>query len=503
MLIQPTKFLLFAFTFASLVPLAITSVANAQSSATSAVKTVSQFFGTTAQLSAGQTAPSTNAGVTWVSSDPAIASVSDSGLVTLKRPGQVTVSAKAGVNIISTTTVRVEGFGSVIASRKQHTCATSESLTQIYCWGDQYANTYNRGEAEPDLRTSYQPKPLNMGAIPQGTKIKQIVPDFRASCVLTDLGDAYCWNNIKPSGADVAVVGAGTSTGSATPVKVVQGERPDSVTFTKLSISGQKVCGLGSDGKLYCWGANTRLLPTANKAASTPMLTAPVQMASTIVPADEKLIDLGVAANHICVLTDKGKLFCNIQGALKAIDVAALNPGTTLTQMSANTWSDDLFGLLASDGSAYVLGKGSGLLFGSENTALASMLTFRKVAQGDMPVSSKAMAISRGDTRGLGCVALQSGAVHCWGNSYLGQTPNGPHNYSTDPAPVKIQQGEIPATTKILDIHCGSFHCAAYGSDRLIYSWGFGEADALGRANLSTTGSPAPILVATPTSNQK
>jgi alpha-tubulin suppressor-like RCC1 family protein len=393
-----------------------------------------------------------------------------------------------------------KGFGPVIASKKQHTCAVSESLARVYCWGDQYANTHNLGQdSDPDVLTAFTPKLLNMGAVAPDAKIRQIVPDTRVICVLVESGDAYCWNNVKPAASDAPLLGSKDIIASPVPVKVSQGERPDGIGFSKLSISGQKICGLGNDAKLYCWGANTRQLPLTNKATpSAAKFTVPVQMATNNMGSDEGIIDLGVSTNYICVLTTTAKLYCNQQGVLKAIDTSAVLPGASLKKLTAHATTSDLFGLLADDGSAYVLGVGEALSFGSENAANATTLTLRKVAQGDMPPNSKVIAISRGDNGGLGCVLLQAGTVHCWGNRYIESPGNGKINFFVEYVPKKISQGEIPPTTKILDVQCGASHCVAYGTDRLIYSWGRGEGDVLGREGLAGSGAAAPVMVAAP-----
>jgi alpha-tubulin suppressor-like RCC1 family protein len=64
------------------------------------------------------------------------------------------------------------------------------------------------------------------------------------SCGLTTDGVAYCWG-----GNDHGMLGVGTTSSRATPVRVAGGLR-----FASLTAGHVFTCGLTTEGDAYCWG---------------------------------------------------------------------------------------------------------------------------------------------------------------------------------------------------------------------------------------------------------
>lgn len=158
-----------------------------------------------------------------------------------------------------------------IAGGWTHTCALT-SDNKIYCWGfgtdGQLGNGLNTGSSVPVL--------VDQTGVLSGKTISRIQVGSQTSCAIDSAGQAYCW------GANGAgTIGDGTTTSRNRPVAVTMGSIPG---FSSISMGFNHTCGLSTDSKVYCWGANgdgqlgdgtntQRLVPTAVKTSSGALST--------------------------------------------------------------------------------------------------------------------------------------------------------------------------------------------------------------------------------------
>jgi Regulator of chromosome condensation (RCC1) repeat/Bacterial Ig-like domain (group 2) len=456
------------------------------------------YWGYTIQMQAATTdavgASVSGAAITWVSSDPAVASVDSAGLVTLKTRGSAAITGQVGSVASPPVTVTSEGFSTLLATSAQDNCSTNEARTQILCWGDGYPITPNR-----PLQLQFpKPTPILMGSIPAGTKIKQVAPSFPFSCALTDAGQAYCWRG-GMSDSEIPALGTLVSTNPQLPQLVAQGERPAGVTFKKIAVNRTtSACGIGTDNEVYCWGKSDAVRQLANPPASKPLIySAPVKMARGVLAASDVIADIVLSINMNCGITQAGRPFCWLPASQdrepRWITTTAIPANVKLVSIASDQ-SDYHMGL-GDDGWAYTWGSGPGYRAGDGSTATISdaIPVVRRVAQGDIPVSETLTRVAVGGNAGANCVLSTTSAVYCWGAGFEGALGNG--NLASNQnvgVPKLILRGAIPANVTLSELTCGTYHCVALGSNRRMYSWGYNEGAALG-VTIAGNGQPVEI----------
>src|SRR5690606_17195620 len=92
----------------------------------------------------------------------------------------------------------------------------------------------------------------------------------------------------------------GTNTGRRTPVAV---QAPAGVTLTGVSGGQNHTCANGSDGKLYCWGANGGQLGDG----TTTQRWTPVAVHA---PDGVTLSGVSAGSLHTCALSTAGPAYC-------------------------------------------------------------------------------------------------------------------------------------------------------------------------------------------------
>ena len=150
-----------------------------------------------------------------------------------------------GMTVASSTPVLVQngvgpGTYTSISAGENHACALA-SDGKAYCWG------LNSSRQLGDGTTTYRTTPVLVqnGAGP-GT-YTSISAGQRHTCAVGTDGKAYCWGQ-------GGYLGDGTTTSSSVPVLVDNGAGPG--TYTNITATVYHTCGLGTDGKAYCWGVN-------------------------------------------------------------------------------------------------------------------------------------------------------------------------------------------------------------------------------------------------------
>ncbi len=162
-----------------------------------------------------------------------------------------------------------------IAAGESHTCAVAEGGA-AYCWGDPFPNRSS---------SYYGPPPYGPSPVPAAVdyRFASLVSEHIGTCGLTESGEVHCWGFVDAAynlasrayrslaagwahscgigmdgaaycwgKADDGQLGAGwVGNSSPLPVAVAGG-----ITFQSLSAGFGHTCGLGTDGKAYCWGSS-------------------------------------------------------------------------------------------------------------------------------------------------------------------------------------------------------------------------------------------------------
>ncbi|HKR07894.1 MAG TPA: hypothetical protein VJS39_01780 [Gemmatimonadaceae bacterium] len=136
-----------------------------------------------------------------------------------------------------------------ISAGNLQTCALGVDGT-AYCWGGaSYGEAGNPCDTVPcDWLT---PRP-----VATDQKFASIAAANVFTCALSISGDAWCWGGLPLPWTDAAaklgILGNGSLSGSAVPVKVVGNHH-----FTEIAAGTRSACAITDDSDMYCWGDNT------------------------------------------------------------------------------------------------------------------------------------------------------------------------------------------------------------------------------------------------------
>jgi alpha-tubulin suppressor-like RCC1 family protein len=321
-------------------------------------------------------------------------------------------------------------FTKVNAGR-YHTCGIG-SNGQGYCWGYNASGQVGNGSTNP----AYAPALVSQGARPSGGTFTDISAGGYYSCGVGNNGQAYCW------GANGNYqLGTGNTTGSSTPVLVIQGARPSNVTYTSVDTGHQHTCGLGSDGNGYCWGegAHGRLGNGGTTSTGSPVL-----VSKGARPTGVTFTKISGGGDHTCGIGSNGQAYCwgrNNYGQLG----------------NGNTGTDSSIPVLVSQGA-----RGSGVTF----TSIDARYNYT-------------------------CAVGSDGNGYCWGLNTDYQFGNGGTGNSNVPA--LVSQGARPAGVTFNNIGAGGNQTCGVGSDGNGYCWGNNTDGHLGDG--TTTNRSTPVLV--------
>ena len=439
--------------------------------------------------------------VTWASSNPTVATVSGTGLVTAVQANahQVmitatseTVSGSAGITV--TAPEPTVSFATVEAGA-YHTCGRT-TAGAAYCWGDNGAAQLGIGALSPAITTTLQ-------AVRGSRTLTSVSVGGIHACGLTAGGAAYCWGADLYGGLGGGAPGPEICSSSQFPCSSAPLAVAGGLTFSSLSAGWGPTCALTANGTAYCWGdnsdgdlgvgTNTGSLQTCSIGACsyTPLAVAGGLAFTT----------LGAGNFHACGLTTSGAAYCwgdNSTGELGigvnvAPDTCAIGPcsrtpvavagGLTFTALNVGTQHTCA---RATDGSWYCWGLNN---YGQLGTGA----TGPEQCAG-APCSSTPVAVSAGINltavvagRRHSCGVTLAGAAYCWGENVYGQLGDGSTTNSL--TPVVVAGGRT-----FTSLSPFSFHTCGLTTAGVAYCWGSNSNGELGDG--TTTSSTVPVRVA-------
>lgn len=477
----------------------------AVASVTVAPTTASLMVGDTARLSATVKDAAghvlTNRVVTWASSNPTVATVSGTGLVTGGRADaqQVTITAtsetvsgSAGITV--TAPVPTVSFATVEPGA-YHTCGRTPAGA-AYCWGDGVVAQLGNGS------TSSAPTPQ---AVSGSLAFASLSVGGVHACGLTAGGAAHCWGGDLYGGLGAGAPGPETCNGqypcSSAPLPVAGG-----LTFSSLSAGWGPTCALTANSSAYCWGDNADgALGIGTDTSGLQSCTAgPCSRTPRAVAGGLTFTIVGAGNYHACALTGSGAAYCwgdNSTGQLgigvnAAPDTCAHGPcsrtpvavagGLTFTTLNVGTQHTCA---RASDGRWYCWGLNNFGQLGTGATGPESC-----VGGPSVPCSSTPVRVSAGSNltavyagRRHSCGVTSTGAAYCWGENVFGQLGDG--TTANRLTPVAVAGGLTFASVSPFVSHtCG------LTTGGVAYCWGENPDGRLG--NGTTTSSTVPVRVA-------
>ncbi|HWC74109.1 MAG TPA: hypothetical protein VG454_09235 [Gemmatimonadales bacterium] len=273
---------------------------------------------------------------------------------------------------------------SVIAASGGSTCALDPSGA-AWCWGDNVLGELGEGR----LFSSQTPLPiignLRFSQIAVYPGLAGVIdgPPYdgheerKIACGLTVSGVIYCWG------------GAGSAFGDGGTPKAISGSR----TFLSIGIGANDdgVCGLASDGTVWCWESGAQNGPTQ-------------------VPANVRFVSLSSGSGR-CGLTAAGRAYCWGRGYLgngqySNSDTVVAVSGDHVFRAIASGWSH--YAGIDDAGVAWTWGSGDHAFLGDSSGARQALVPVRVRGNHDF------RSITTGYTT---CAIDGDGSMWCWGDT--------------------------------------------------------------------------------------
>jgi alpha-tubulin suppressor-like RCC1 family protein len=482
--------------------------------------------------------------VVWSSTDPSVATVSATGLVTAVAVGAATiladvegvrgqarVSVRAALSALASVTVtpeaarvdvgattyfaaEVRDTAGWITSRRAVTWSSSEpAVATVIPLGSNFAQATGVADGVARIVATVEgisdtvfitvgPPPPSVGFVLSPDTVTVVL---RASAQLTGVSrDAtgaptpieasqVVWTSSDPTVLSVGSTGlvTGVGAGSATITATWSGYSATArvtvmqLDFTTLSAGYSHTCGLVTNGAAYCWGGNddgTVGQPGIIQDGSSEPQTIKVRAP---VPVADGLTFVAVSSghDHTCALSAVGAGYC--WGANR---VGQLGDGTV-----TNTWRP----VAAAGGLRFVvLNAGGGYTCGLTATGVAYCWGANdrgQLGDGTMIGSPTPLPVAGGLTftsLSVGflhtCGLTPDGVAYCWGENGDGQL--GDATTIDHPTPVPVAGG---LTFTALSL--GFFHTCGLTPGGVAYCWGDGASGQLGNGTLTTSAIPLPV----------
>ena len=412
--------------------------------------------------------------VSWSTSAPEVATVSQAGLVTAVAGGPVTITATVESHAGSATvSVGSLGFES-IAVGAFHSCAlTPEGAA--YCWG---INSFGQvGDSLPTGNSRTAPVPVSGGL---SFSALSVAPGERLdvgghTCGITPEGAGYCWG-LNAYGQ----LGQGGTTGPETCHELACATVPEPIagnlTLASVSAGAWHTCALTTANGANCWGFQVVGELGTGVAGDSP----------TPGPVIGDITFAGVSAGqyHSCGINDAGAGFCwglNQYGELgigSTEDQSAQEAGAGGLVFSSILAGPYHSCGITTEGAAYCWGDngqgelGDGTITPQPNPVpVLGNIVFTSISLGSYHT----------------CGVSDAGAAYCWG--YNGQGALGDGTTASQTTPTAVTGGLTFAA-----VGAGSEHSCGITTAGAVYCWGNNEFGQLGNGTANNSNVPVRIL---------
>ncbi|MCB9875964.1 MAG: hypothetical protein H6835_00035, partial [Planctomycetes bacterium] len=359
-----------------------------------------------------------------------------------------------------------------IRAAYRHTCA-ERAAGGVDCWGSNASGELGRG-----VSTGSIPDP---GAVKSdaGIVLRSPVTLMNGACALDQDGKAWCWGSNGSSNR----LGINVSTTTNVPLLV----QKQPATFVALEAGQNHICGLGTDARIYCWGAGN-YGQVGN--GLTNSVTSPTTALGVL---DAVRVRAGANQSGAIFAAAKPRLWGNNgAGELGMNDTYKTGISAPTVPAGGSPVAVDIaFGLDASamvdtEGQIWSAGqvRYGRLGIGLPLTMSQEVHRFIKV-----PFAQTAAAVYGGWNHL--CARDTSGALWCWGRNDYGQLGLGDKDDRAEPTQVPLAEVTLAG---VVDATTGDRHmCVVDGLGQVI-CWGNNSNGQLGTNSYTSTLTPTLLV---------
>lgn len=391
--------------------------------------------------------------VTWSSSNEAVATVSQTGMVTATGEGSAFIRATSG-GVTASTTVNVElptlgGLVSQVVAGRWHSCALVAA--EAWCWGLNL-----RGQLGDGTTTARTVATRVAG----GHRFVSLSAGAEHTCGVTDAGGVMCWGN-----NDQAQLGDGTTTMRMQSTPVVGLPSPVREVVAGVALT----CARASSGAAWCWGQN------GGGQAGIGEYSAELLRTPTAISGGHSFSNIVLGEEHACGIAS-GAVLCwgnNIRGQV--------GDGTNVTRLSPvavtgalGTVEELVAGgmhtcAISADRIARCWGDNS-----ANQLATLPPNPPQRTAAPIEPASLRFVRLAGGSTAYHTCGVVTGGTMQCWGSNGFGQRGTG--DAASPFGATAVQTGGLAFATAT----AGNYHTCGMTADRRVYCWGSNDQGQLG-----------------------
>jgi alpha-tubulin suppressor-like RCC1 family protein len=438
----------------------------------------------------------------WSSADPRIATVSKSGMVVGRKPGETEIRATIGTRSATlAVAVAAAHIERVVLTAPTTELEVRESVQLKAVAIDVL------GDEVPDAPLFWFPATPSVVTVDANGVATAVGPGDGMVMVFAEFGRS-AWISLHVNGSDAAPalpvgsVSVGSTHTCASgpagphcwgwnyfgqlgngsfgdpsetfpmPLPVAGGHE-----FASTAAGGFHSCALTGEGAAYCWGYGFYgELGDGTFGGGSPLPVAVV--------GAHRFASIS-AGDHTCAVDVDGKAHCwgpNFFGTLGngSFDHAAAPTPVALdapvTAIFAGLWHSCA---LAADGSAWCWGDndfgqlGNGRIGGTDSPS-------------PVKVSTRHAFVAMDSRYSHSCGLTATGELHCWGRNDEGQLGDGSRQSRARPV-------AVPSSVPFAAVATGTHHSCALGVDRRAYCWGNNEYGQLGDNTLTRRLVPAPV----------
>ena len=293
----------------------------------------------------------------------------------------------------------------------------------VGCWGRNQdgelglGNTDNFGDESDETMSD-----LPFLVFPSGVDVVAVSPGHFHTCILSAVGDVYCFgNNVHgATGSGVnSIVGDDESLTDLAPVAL-----PGNAKASTIACSELQTCAVMVDNQLICWGngqygshgqGNTQSL--GNTPSTVPSALPPIKL-----PGGETVKSISPGAGGFCVILGNDRGFCFGRGEMGAMGQGNLN---------------------------------------NVGTQGGTMSNFSPIQFSNPAATVQAIDIGMGHA----CAMLDNGEITCWGGHAQYGAIGGTCSPDFNPTPSILDPLEFPEGETVVDFSVGNWHtCFAFES---------------------------------------